>query len=58
MVAAVNALFAQHPAPFGNEDIPFQPVEAQGTRTRLVLRQFPDGRERGRLCTESVVGQR
>ncbi|MDA5563099.1 UvrD-helicase domain-containing protein [Cobetia sp. MMG027] len=44
MVAAVNALFAQHPAPFGSEDIPFQPVEAQGTRTRLVLRH-PDGRE-------------
>ncbi|MDH2296718.1 exodeoxyribonuclease V subunit beta [Cobetia sp. 29-18-1] len=44
MVSAVNALFAQHQAPFGSEDIPFQPVEAQGTRTRLVLRHA-DGRE-------------
>lgn len=44
MVAAVNALFAQHVAPFGSEDIPFQSVEAQGTRTRLVMRH-PDGRE-------------
>ncbi|WP_158772732.1 exodeoxyribonuclease V subunit beta [Cobetia sp. L2A1] len=44
MVAAVNGLFAHHDAPFGSENIPFQPVAAQGTSTRLVMRH-PDGHE-------------